>query len=355
MISVKIRNAHVQQFANDIALNVTEAISKKFKQHVKGDINLLRCEIQFYETIALDPTSFFELTPSGIETEFINLCAAIPEYVVLASGSWPKIEHRIKPHLRPRYRKLWSKHREKGKKELCLCLFCKVSSRAESIFNWRTFTIKNQDAKPKDSMAGKFVKSVGLTVCPYCSRNYIAPLTEPDDAIYRPDLDHFFARSLYPYFALSLYNLIPSCSTCNCRIKGDEDFLLNGYHHPYEHEAPEQLFLLEGAGIQNVQRINPATAVLRLHQGIDARAKKSAEFFRLPLAYETHLEEACHFADSLRLFPDSVLEERARLLNIDAGYLKLILNRADDPLDEGYKHRALGKLMRDIRILFQKP
>ncbi|UOD31188.1 hypothetical protein INH39_05585 [Massilia violaceinigra] len=355
MISLKIPHAVIAQYAKDIGVNVTDAIEKKFKQHDAGSVNLLKCELLFYETIALDTAAFLALTPSAIEAEFEALYTAIPDYAVLASGSLPKIERHIPLHLLPRYKKLWSKHRAGGKKERCLCLFCKVSARAESIFNWSKFTEKNPDAVPRESLAGKFVKSLALTVCPYCSRNYIAPLTEPTNAVYRPDLDHFYAQSIYPYFALCLYNLIPSCSACNCRIKGDADFMLNKYFHPYEHDAPEQLFVLDGAGVHNVQRIDASSAFLRLQTDIDERAKKSAEFFRLPLAYESHLREACHFADSLRLIPTAALQERARLLKVDLSYLMLILNRSDDPFDESYKHRALGKLMRDMQLLFQKP
>jgi len=355
MISVKIPDAVIQRYANDVGLNVTMAIKKKFKEHVDGKINLLKCELHFYETIALDAASFLALMPSAMEDAFLSLRAVNLEYVVLASGSLPNIKRHIKPKRRPLFERLWREHRTGVKKERCPCLFCKVSLRAESVFNWSKFTKKDKDAVPKESMAGNFVKSVALTVCPYCSRNYIAPLTEPSNAIYRPDLDHFFAQSIYPYFALCLHNLVPSCSACNCRIKGNEDFLLNGYLHPYEHDAPEQLFVLEGPGVTNVQRIDPANASLRLETGIDRRAKKSAEFFRLPLAYETHLQEACHFADSLRLIPNSALEERARLLNVDPSYLMLILNRPIDPLDDSYKRRVLGKLMHDMQLMFQKP
>jgi len=355
MISIKIPDTVIQQFAKTLGDDVTKRVRNMLKEHKAEKIRLTRCELQFYKEIETDAASFLAMAPSAIERKFRKMNAAVPSYVVLASGSLPTIARHIEPAKRRHYQRLWNKHKYGGKKAGCNCLFCEVSSRADRIFNWPAFLKKDQKSIPPDSMAGKFVKSVGLTICPYCSRNHIAPLTEATGTVYSPDLDHFFAQSIYPYFRLCLQNLVPSCSACNCRIKGATDFLRNGYLHPYEHDAPEQLFVLEGTGVKNGQRIDPANTVLRLQTGISARAKKSAEFFHLPLAYESHLVQACQFADSLRFIPTSALEERARILQVDTSYLMLILNRPADPMDDSYKHRVLGRLMRDMQSMFQKP
>lgn len=37
-------------------------------------------------------------------------------------------------------------------------------------------------------------------------------------------LDHFIPKAKFPYFALSLYNLIPSCYSCNSKFKGAMEF-----------------------------------------------------------------------------------------------------------------------------------
>lgn len=355
MISIKIPDTVIQHYADEVGATLTSAAERLLKKHDKGKIRLTRCELHFYEALRLDAASYLAMTPSAIETEFGKLNAALPSFVVLASGALPKVVRHIKPSKLRHYERLWREHKDGGKALGCTCLFCEVSSRAQTVFNWAAFMKKDKDAVPPESVGGRFVKDVGLTICPYCSRNHIAPLTEPTGTVYSPDLDHFFAQSIYPYFRLCLHNLVPSCSACNCRIKGAADFLRMGYLHPYEHDAPDQLFVLEGTGIQNTQRIDPVNAVLRLRKGISKRARKSAEFFHLPLAYKSHLEQACRFADSLRLIPRSALEERARLLNVDPSYLMLILDRSEDPEDENYKHRVLGRLMRDMQLMFQKP
>ena len=52
-----------------------------------------------------------------------------------------------------------------------------------------------------------------VRVCPYCNRMYTTTLYGKNGV--RPDFDHFYPQSIYPYLAVSLFNLIPSCNICN--------------------------------------------------------------------------------------------------------------------------------------------
>lgn len=64
----------------------------------------------------------------------------------------------------------------------------------------------------------RLVDDLGLKTCPYCNRGYIYSTrrgvgkSEPKNTC---QLDHFIDKGKYPYFALSLFNLIPVCSSCN--------------------------------------------------------------------------------------------------------------------------------------------
>lgn len=69
----------------------------------------------------------------------------------------------------------------------------------------------------KTTMRVRIVKEADITVCPYCNRDYI---NCRDGDVAGAQLDHFFSRSKYPIFAVSLYNLVPACANCN-RIKND--------------------------------------------------------------------------------------------------------------------------------------
>jgi hypothetical protein len=216
------------------------------------------------------------------------------------------------------------------------------------MFNWPDFTEKDKKLTPSESIAGRYVKSIGATVCPYCSRNHISPIGNKDDNIYRPDLDHYYPRSLYPYFGLCLYNLVPSCAACNCRIKNNEDLMFRKFFHPYKHNAPEKLFILEGSFIVDKGKADPSTMSVHINPAVDAPFRNSAAFFHLDDAYATHIAQACDFVNSLNHLTDAWLEERAEILGLDKHYLKDLLHRSRLEDREAYKTRALGKMYRDV-------
>lgn len=70
----------------------------------------------------------------------------------------------------------------------------------------------------------KLVNITGVTVCPYCNRNFVNVTNEANTS----QLDHFFPKSEYPLFALCFYNLIPSCYGCNNK-KSDKHFNISPY------------------------------------------------------------------------------------------------------------------------------
>ena len=68
-----------------------------------------------------------------------------------------------------------------------------------------------------------FVKDLDIKVCPYCNRNYILNFNKKGKANATAQLDHFFDKKDYPYLSVSIYNLVPSCGTCNLRKSSKED------------------------------------------------------------------------------------------------------------------------------------
>lgn len=71
------------------------------------------------------------------------------------------------------------------------------------------------DTSVGKSMRVRLVYSLGLTVCPYCNRDYI---NARGGKVSGAQLDHFYNKDSYPFLSLSLYNLIPVCGNCN-RVK----------------------------------------------------------------------------------------------------------------------------------------
>ncbi|HIF9536473.1 TPA: hypothetical protein ACX6S7_000676 [Photobacterium damselae] len=68
-----------------------------------------------------------------------------------------------------------------------------------------------------------------VTICVYCGLEKIQTYNT-DDIRVRPDLDHFYPKSRFPFLALSLFNLIPAGGVCNQKHKRNTSML--GYMHP---------------------------------------------------------------------------------------------------------------------------
>lgn len=73
--------------------------------------------------------------------------------------------------------------------------------------------------------------------CPYCNEYPVKIVQNLRKGSKKPilhfDLDHFYAKSQHPYFAISFYNHIPSCKYCNSLHKGTAPFDINTHIHPY--------------------------------------------------------------------------------------------------------------------------
>lgn len=79
----------------------------------------------------------------------------------------------------------------------------------------------------------KVIEETGNNICPYCYRSYINIIETNEGAkSLTPDLDHFYPKSRYPFLAVTLSNLIPSCLLCNQRAKNDEDFYKASVYPP---------------------------------------------------------------------------------------------------------------------------
>lgn len=83
----------------------------------------------------------------------------------------------------------------------------------------------------------EFLNLLNVETCTYCNRNYTLDFKNLKNS--RAQLDHWFPKSDFPIVALSFYNLIPSCSSCN-HIKHNNkpengwEKALENLIHPYD-------------------------------------------------------------------------------------------------------------------------
>ena len=85
--------------------------------------------------------------------------------------------------------------------------------------------------------AGAFIFGINplIRYCPYCNADTIYAVRVRKDRLlpYASALDHFLPRSAFPYFGISLCNLVPSCTRCNSPLKGKSLVTFSNAPHPY--------------------------------------------------------------------------------------------------------------------------
>lgn len=102
--------------------------------------------------------------------------------------------------------------------------------------NTNNIVVKERDNK-KDFFSRRKLTNLlhDIKVCPYCNLQYIetVQIENEEGKIINFAFDHFLCKSKYPFFSLSVYNLIPSCAICNEYLKNKKDFLCSE-HSKYE-------------------------------------------------------------------------------------------------------------------------
>lgn len=240
----------------------------------------------------------------------------------------------------------------------------------EYVFDYNSFISDRSGWNAYD-----LTNKMAIDVCTYCNRNYTYTIfDEKGKRVARPELDHFLLKSKYPYLALSFYNLIPSCHTCNSGIKGSKDFNFRDYIHPYRdclddliqisvrfkednHLSPDERKRVFGLAFFNGQ-IDSFDLVFNHRNATpgkeQAKANASVKAFQLELLYNCHKDLVVDMIVNAIIYNESYIES---LLN---SYSPLFRNR-DDVIrhitknlsqPEAMYKRPFSKLSRDIHREF---
>jgi len=67
----------------------------------------------------------------------------------------------------------------------------------------------------RTNFGGEFFSELEIKVCPYCNENYTLSIDRRTKKKALIEFDHFLPKKHFPYFSMSIFNLIPSCSICN--------------------------------------------------------------------------------------------------------------------------------------------
>ena len=200
----------------------------------------------------------------------------------------------------------------------------------------------NNWGKRKTYGSYKFVEILDLKTCPYCNRNYTFIVDEESGKL-RPELDHFYPKSIYPFLAMSFYNLIPSCPICNhTKSSKVSENLIN----PYDIKDDDFKFTYKPTDI-SFSQIESKKYDMDSFEIEFKKKNENIDIFKLDELYKQHKDIVVDLLMKKAYYPKSYVEELEKSFGFtkDEIYRYLLNNYKKE---EDLHKRPLSKLMKDI-------
>ena len=197
-----------------------------------------------------------------------------------------------------------------------------------------------------------FTNNFNFTTCFYCNKDFITSFKKEKKIFVSTfQLDHFYDKGSYPYLALSLYNLIPSCPTCNSsKVKGSANCYkecLSPNHKKFNFDKKVKFKLLLSDNCKNLHIESKNDIEIPQKENYSNEYNKYIEVFKLNERYTAHKDIVFEMMQNAELYPDSRLRELQDLTGIPYQQIKKdIFNLIDDNAD--LSKNPFSKLIKDI-------
>jgi hypothetical protein len=209
---------------------------------------------------------------------------------------------------------------------------------------------KYKDLKLGISYSHKFFNMLDIRTCPYCNRQYTFTLDEKN-AKTAPEYDHFYDKADYPILAVSFYNLIPSCHTCN-HIKGRKKTVkLNPYFAGFE----SNFVLLDNMGSTmnkaEILKQGGGKLALKKSDGTDSVVDNgNIETFGLKGLYDLHEDYVSDIVEKVVAYDSTVQQALANAFQGPAYHPQMVYDFVWGKYlgESQFEKRPLSKLTRDI-------
>lgn len=201
-------------------------------------------------------------------------------------------------------------------------------------------------AEGKDGInnADWLLNRLNIKVCPYCNRSYTFTIKGKKGV--RPELDHFFPRSVsnYKHLALSFYNLVPSCLSCN-HTKNKQIFNFHPYYGMLDGTGVIPEFIIKNIKAHSHTVLFPDKPEIAIEN-----TNLNISGLRLDSLYKHHSDYAKEILDKVQAYNassyNSLINSFQSMTKTPEEIDRLIWGNYIDDADEG--KRPLSKLTRDI-------
>ncbi|MAD41683.1 MAG: hypothetical protein CL623_04740 [Arcobacter sp.] len=256
------------------------------------------------------------------------------------------------------------------KKETLFKIENRIAEQSEKVLGFRKNikeeikTIFNYEGNnQRKKITPFFTKNFNFRTCFYCNKDFINNFEEDTDKLVSTfQLDHFYDKGTYPYLALSFYNLIPSCPTCNSsKVKGSKNTFThdsnvgryknetclspNDKKFDFHNKVKFKLFLDKDS--KHLQIKSKDDLEIPLKEQFTNDYDKYIEVFKLNERYKAHKDIVYDMIQKAELYPESRLKELENLTGIPFQQIKKdIFNLIDK--NEDLSKKPFSKLIKDI-------
>ena len=194
-----------------------------------------------------------------------------------------------------------------------------------------------------------FEKELETRTCYFCNIHLVNEY-KVDEEEYKNEftLDHYYDKGSYPYLALSLYNLIPSCYVCNSKLKKEKKldvFAPNAKSFDFDQKVKFKLYLTDSCKDLNIKAKDNID--IQLKEQYSNKYEDYIKVFRLNERYKAHKDIVLEMIKNAELYPESRLKELQDLTGIPYQEIKKdIFKLIGDEVD--LSKEPFSKLKRDM-------
>lgn len=192
-----------------------------------------------------------------------------------------------------------------------------------------------------------FVMELGIKVCPYCNMNYVVPIYGIKGKA-RADLDHFYAKHIYPYLSMSIYNLVPACKVCNSSFKRGKEF--NSSNISVYEKDLEELYRFTYYPIEYDSFIGDGDVDIEIEYCKSENARKvmnNQRALNVKEVYQYHTTIVKDYIKKRQIYDEAYIEDiYARYSNLFSSKQEVLECLFD--IGSDIKNQPLGKFRTDI-------
>lgn len=193
----------------------------------------------------------------------------------------------------------------------------------------------------------EYIKDLDITVCPYCNRNYIFNFKKSKSLEATAQLDHFFDKSTYPYFSISIFNLVPSCQTCNQRKSTKPNDIYHPFIESLNDDVKFGLKIKDSKFYYDKDSLEIEKKIVKNEEKVNSHI----ETFNIQNLYNEHKDIALELIQKAQIYNESYIDElyqkyEGTLFKNREDVLRHITGGYIDDID--INKRPLSKLIKDI-------